>query len=187
MRPCLSSRLSTVLGVLLSGLVLAPGSVGAQSDETALESAFFRAVGAYFDVPVQEVTIISDWNLAPDEVPVVFFLAQQGGVSPDALIGVRRGGRSWMEVARRFGVGPQAFHLPLPENGDLGSLTRAYDEFHRRPARDWAQVPLEDPEVVTLVNLRVLSDEAGVPPLQVLRARETEGSFVAAYFRLISG
>jgi hypothetical protein len=174
------------LGLLFSGLVMAPVPAGAQAREPALQAAFFRAVGEYFDVPAQEVAIISDWNLSPDEVPVVLFLAQQGGVSPDALIGVRRGGRTWMEVAGRFGVGPQAFHLTLPSNGHLGALTRVYNEFHRRPARDWAQIVLEDSDIVTLVNLRVLSDEAGVPPLEVLRTRETEGSFVEAYFRLIS-
>ncbi len=186
MRLCPSPRTSILVGLLLSGLMLFAGVAGAQERENHLRDAFFRAVGEYFSVPIQEVTIISDWNLSPDEVPVVLFLSQQGGVSPDALIGVRRGGRPWLQVAGRFGVGPQAFHLSLPDGGELGSLTRAYSDFRRRSARDWGQVVLDDSDIVTLVNLRVLSEETGVPPLQVLRAREREGSFMAAYIRLIS-
>jgi hypothetical protein len=142
-------------------------------------------VGEYFDIPIQEVTIISEWDLSPDEVPVVLFVSQRGGVSPDALIGVRRGGRPWTDVANRFGVGPSSFHLPFPDTAQLGSLTRAYGEFRGRPARDWAQVRLDDSDIVTLVNLRVLAEATGAPPLQVLRMREEAGSFLAAYFRLI--
>ena len=97
-------------------LALAPGAVTAQEPESGLREAYFRAVGEHFEIPFQEVTIIGEWELTPDEVPVVLFLARRAGVTPDALIGSRRSGRPWREVARRFGVGPHAFHLPLPEN-----------------------------------------------------------------------
>jgi hypothetical protein len=157
----------------------------AQDVDPATREAYFRAVGEYFDVPVQEVTIISEWELSPDEVPVVFFLARRAGVSPDALIGVRRGGRAWAEVAGRFGLGPRAFHIPLPGDADLGSLSRAYGEFRGRPAGEWAQVRLEDMDIVTLVNLRVLGEQTGTPPVRVLRMSEEAGSFLACYPLLI--
>lgn len=159
----------------------------AQSVEPAVRDAYFRAVGEYFDLPLQEVTIISEWDLSPDEVPVVLFLAQRAGVSPDALIGVRRGGRPWQEVARRFGVDGRAFHLPLPVDEDLGALSRAYGEFRGRPPAEWPGIRLEDREIVALVNLRVLSEQTGAPPLRVLRVREERGSFVASYPHLIRG
>ena len=170
--------------VILGSACLAPG-VQAQGVQPATREAYFRAVGEYFEVPLQEVTIISGWELSPDEVPVVFFLAQRAGVSPDALIGVRRGGRPWAEVASRFGLGPRAFHIPLPDDADLGSLSRAYGEFRRRSPGDWAQVRLEDMDIVALVNLRVLASQTGVAPLQVLRMREQAGSFLSCYPLLI--
>jgi hypothetical protein len=132
-------------------------------------------------VPLEEVVVVSDWDLDPDEVPVVLFLSRAAGVSPDALIGLRRGGRLWREVANRLGLGVRSFHLPLPEGEPLGFLARAYGEFRSRPPADWHQIELEDLEIIALVNLRVLSEQVGVTPLQVLRSREESGSFLAAF------
>ena len=179
---------ATFVGLLAPAALLFAGFLSgarAQGADAAVRDAFFRAVGDHFTVPVQEVTIISGWGLSSDEVPVVLFLAQKAGVSPDALIGVRRGGRPWLDVAGRFGLDARAFHLPLPADGDLGTLTRAYGEFRRRPAGEWSLVRLEDLEVITLVNLRVLSEQTGATPLMVLRKWEEAGSFVASYPLLI--
>jgi hypothetical protein len=160
-------------------------AVQAQGGDPAVREAFFRVVGEHFSVPLQEVTIISGWELSPDEVPVVLFLAQRAGVSPDALIGARRGGRPWREVAARFGVDARAFHIPLPGDLDLGPLSRAYGEFQGRPSGEWSKILLEDQEVVGLVNLRVLSDQTGASPEGIIRARVEAGSFLACYPLLI--
>jgi len=163
----------------------APSLSRAQAVDPAVRDAYFRAASDYFHVPMQEVTIISGWGMNPDEVPVVLFLAQRAGVSPDALIGVRRGGRPWMEVASRFGVGASVFHIPLPQDADLGPLTRACGEFSRRPAGEWGQIRLEDLEVVALVNVRVLAEQTESTPVRVLEALGEAGTFVAAYPLLI--
>ena len=86
-----------------------------------------------------------------------------------------------MEVAARFSLGAKVFHISLPEGESLGVLSRAYQEFRTRSVREWDQIQLEDPEVVALVNVRVLSEEVGVPALRVLRSMEEAGSFTAAY------
>jgi len=169
----------------LIGALGAPSLSRAQGVDPAVRDAYFRAASDYFRVPLQEITIISGWGLQPDEVPVVLFLAQRAGVSPDALIGVRRGGRPWLEVASRFGVGASVFHLPMPRDADLGPLTRAYGEFNRRPAGEWGQIRLEDPEVVALVNVRVLAEQTESTPVRVLQARGEAGTFMAAYPLLI--
>jgi hypothetical protein len=181
----ITSRYPRFSGLVFLGAACLATGVQAQGVDSATREAYFRAVGEYFEVPLQEVTIVSGWDLSPDEVPVVFFLAQRAGVSPDALIGVRRGGRPWADVAGRFGLGPRAFHIPFPEDADLGSLARAYGEFRRRSPGEWGQVRLEDIDIVALVNLRVLADQTGVPPLQVLRTRERAGSFLSCYPLLI--
>jgi hypothetical protein len=164
--------------------LFAPGRAYGQDVDPGVRAAYFRALAEHFKVPFGEVAIVGDWDLVADEVPVVLFLSQRAGVSPDVLIGLRRSGRPWREVASRLGLGVGSFHLPLPEDASLGSLTRAYGEFNGRPSRDWNQIDLDDPEIVALVNLRVLSEQAGVPPLQVLRSREAAGSFVAGFARL---
>lgn len=169
--------LAYFLVILASG----PGSVLAQGADQGVREAYFRAVAEHFNVEVQEVGIIGEWELAPDEVPVVLFLAQRAGVSPDALIGLRRGERPWHEVAGRFGIQPRDFHLPLPADAGLGPLADVYEEFNGRSPREWSEILLEDWEVVALVNLRILSQQTGVPPLTVLNGFMEAGSFMAAY------
>ena len=181
MKTCSLSRTHFLLTQLLIMASLVPGQGLAQEVSAGLKDAYFRAVGEHFQLPLQEVTIVGEWELAPEEVPVVLFLADRAGLSPDALIGLRRSGRPWMDIATRFGLGAAAFHLPLPEGEPLGVLARACGEFRSRPAREWTQIQLTDPEIIALVNLRVLAERAGVPPLRVLRAREEAGSFMAAY------
>ena len=177
-----SSILRPLVGLTLTAVIacLAPQETLAQGDPGVRES-YFRALGEHFEVPYQEVKIIGDWDLAPDEVPVVLFLARRAGVSSDALIGLRRTGRSWREVSTRFGLSPRTFHLNLPEGAPLGPLARVFQEFRSRPTDQWGQIELQDSELVALVNIRVLSEAVGVPPLRVLEAWSEAGSFMAAY------
>jgi hypothetical protein len=170
-----------LVGALALFSAAVPPESSAQEVASGIREAYFRAVSEHFQVPLEEVRILADWGLTSDEVPVALFLARRGGVSTDALIGLRRGGRSWPEVAARVGLGARAFHISLPEGESLGLLTRVYGEFRSRAVVEWDQIRLEDPEVIALVNLRVLSEQAEVPALRVLRSREEAGSFTAAY------
>lgn len=180
-----ATRIRSLVGLaLLAGLLVPFPSMG-QDLDPSVQEAYFRAVAEHFEVPMAEVAIIGDWDLDPDEVPVVLFLSRNAGVSPDALIGLRRRGQPWREVAQRFGVGVRAFHIPLPEEGVGGVLTRAYREFRAKPSRDWNQIELEDLEIIALVNLRVISEQVGVSPLRVLQSRDDAGSFAAGFARLL--
>jgi hypothetical protein len=138
-------------------------------------------VGEHFGVSLREVTIIGEWDLSPDEVPVVLFLARRAGVSSDALIGLKRQGMTWMGICGRFGLGAATFHIPLPEGADLGPLTRAHAEFRSRPANRWGEIQLNDAEIVAFVNVQVLSEQVRIPPTRVLDGFRQAGSFVAAY------
>ena len=180
-------RSSPVPGILFlfGSVVLLPATVPShalsQVVGTGIRDAYFGAVAEHFEVPKGEVAIVGDWELDIDEVPVVFFLSRSAGVSPDALIGLRRSGLTWREVAFRFGLGVRSFHISLPEDVPLGSLTRAFGEFRGRPYREWDQIQLDDAEIISLVNLRVLSEQLAVEPLRVLQSREETGSFVSGF------
>ena len=158
-----------------SGQELGPGA----------KQAYYRAVADHFGVPIDEVEVLGEWGLEPDEVPVVLFVSSRAGVSSDALVGMRRSGGGWSSVARRFGLGSRAFYIVLPEDGNLGILSEAYEEFKSKPARDWDAIDLEDSEIVSFVNLKVLSEQAEVPPLMVLRSKEEYGSFIAGFMSLL--
>ncbi len=172
-------------GALILALFWTPADAWTQDLQPGARGAYLRLAAEHFEVTVDEVTVLADWGLETDEVPVVLFFSDKAGVSPDALAGLRRRGLSWGEVAKRFGVGMRTFFLPMPQDASLGVLSRAYGEYRTRPAVEWDQIQLNDAEIVHLVNLRVLAEEVGVHPLQVLESREAAGSFVAGLARLI--
>ncbi len=174
-----------VVAVLVGG--------GAAPDGSSVDSAgapstdpYLEATAAYFGVPLGEVEVLADWGLPVDEVSVVLFLAQRSGVSPDALIALRRGGTPWMQLARRYGLDAGAFHVAMAPDEAGALLGRARERFQEAPQAEWATFDLSDEELVALVNVRVLSRQLGASAGRVLEARESEGSFHSAY-RAIAG
>jgi hypothetical protein len=176
--------IATVAAVVLA-LGLAVGSLAAQAPDREALDAYYRAVGQHFGVSPGEVIVLSEWRLPPDEIPVVLFVADRGGISPDAVVALRRGGTSWPVVARRYALDAGSFHVRI--DGAAGSLGRLYEEYAARPPAQWSSIQLADADVVALVNLRVLSEVLRRPPLAVLQARDRAGSWVAAYRALSSG
>ncbi len=169
--------------VLLLLVVVAP-SLTAQDANT---EAYFRMVGGYFDVPPKEILILSEWRLPADEIPVVLFVARRASIPVDAVVAIRRRGSSWQEISRRFGWGAEAFHVPLLEGSEADLLATAYREYRARPRSQWSGIELSDSEIVILVNVRVLSEHLGLPPVRVLAARARTSNFPSALERLMGG
>jgi hypothetical protein len=163
----------------------APGAHAQAAGGTATE-AYFGAVAEYFVLPRSEVAILGEWSLPAEEIPVVLFLARRGGVSPEAVMALRRSGQGWAALAERYRMGPAQFHVPLPEAAAAGSLEGVYSRFRSLPTSGWREIELTDADIVGLVNLRVLSETLRRPPQDIL-AERAQGSWVAVYARLIGG
>jgi len=170
--------------VLLTLLVVA-GDAGAQDLHIARDG-YFRVVGSYFRIAPSEVAILSDWSLPADEIPVVLFIASRAGVSAEALVALRRAGRSWVELSERYSIGARALYLPLGEGASPGVLTAAYDAFRGTPMDQWPSIRLTDADIVALVNVRVLAEVLGVPAEEVFRHTSRVSSFVELYALLIT-
>ena len=160
-----------------------PSSVMAQGGNDA--RAYLRAVAEYFETPAAEVSILADWNMSPDEIPVALFIATRAGVSPEALVALRSSGQSWTELTRRYQVGAGQLHVPFARPPTSGLLVAAYEQYQGRPPGDWSQVSLSDADIVALVNVRVLSSALGMRPDDVLQRRASAGSFAEVYARVI--
>lgn len=180
----MSTMTRTVAGALALFTCAAAG-LEAQGNARADRAAYFRAVAGFFQMPQNEISILSDWNLPTDEIPVVLFIARRAGVSPDAVMALRRSGRSWSELANRYNVDASALHVPIPETASAGPLREVYERYRELPAADWGRIHLSDQDIVTLVNVRLLSQTLRVPPQEVLAAVGHGGSFVDVYARLI--
>jgi hypothetical protein len=103
------------------------------------------------------------------------------------VLALRRGGRSWAELANRYGVSPARLHVRLPGDADAGVLGRLYGEYRSRPSTAWVSIEIRDAEMINLVNLRFLSSYLGRAPAEVVRALTAAGSPPAAFARLRGG
>jgi hypothetical protein len=170
--------LTLALGMALS---MPDGALRAQGSGPYLE-----AVAEHFGVSPDEVRILSGWGVQPDEIPVVLTIAAAAGVSTDAVLALRRSGRSWGDLATRYSFSAARLYVPLPEGRPLGALERIYGEYRSRPSTAWAGIDVQDTEMVGLVNLRFLAEFLGQPPAAVLDAWVRTGSGVAAFAALRS-
>jgi len=168
-------------GALLA--LLAMGAGVGQVDSG--RQAYFRAVAEFFSMTPAEVSILGEWRLPPEEVPVVLFVARRAGVSPDALVALRRSGWGWAGLVERYHLDATHFHVPLAAGAPAGRLSTAYERFEGTPANRWADVMLEDDEVVDLVNLRVVAQTLQMSPAAVLAESADGSSWVELYGRLI--
>jgi hypothetical protein len=172
------AQLSRLLLVLLT--VACATEASAAQDST--QRAYYRAVAGFFQVPEGEVAILGHGGEVPaEEIPVVLFMARRGGVSAEAVVALRGSGRTWPELAQRFGVGANALHVPLNDPSASGALVPVYERFASTPVDQWSTIRLESSDIVALVNVRVLSQALGVEPDQVARRTGTAPTFVELY------
>ena len=167
-------RLCLVAALLCTAI---PSGVRGQDAATRM---YLLAAGCHYRVPASEVEVLARWSIPPEEIPVGLFLASRAGVSPEVIFSLRRTRNSWADLAGRYGLGAAAFHVPL-NGASAGELSRAYAEFDARSPREWDEVQLSDGEIVTLVNLRFLTESLGIPASRVLDARAGGGSWPAVF------
>ena len=153
-------------------------------ESTAAKADYLSAVASFFSLPSNEVSILSEWEIPADEIPVVLFVARRSGVSPEALVALRQAGRSWSELTARYGVGSSALHVPVPDDAHAGALERVYNGYRSTPVARWGNIRLSHDEVVDMVNVRLISQSLGLPAARVIGETETGTSHVDLYARL---
>lgn len=168
-------------------LTFAVRGLAAQEDQGADRAAYFRAVAEFYHMPQNEISILGDWDLPPDQIPVVLFIARRAGVSPEAVLALRRSGESWVGLCRRYKVDAAQLHLPLADGAPAGPLEKVYARYRAVPPDRWGEIQLTDRDILMLVNVRVLAQTLKMSPAKVLSAAEGDGSFVNVYATLIHG
>lgn len=166
-------------------LCSAATSTTALAQQPDNQAVYFRAVADFFKLSPTEVSILADWELPADEIPVVLFVAHHAGVSPEALVALRSSGKSWTDLSRRYQVDASAFYVPLPDTADAGILAAAYGRYRALPAARWGEVTLSDRDIVALVNVRILAQTLRRAPEDVIRACRDGRSFVDVFASLL--
>lgn len=169
---------------LMGALPLSAAAQRRVPNRMALD-AYHATVGRAFSVSSDEVGILAEWPLRPDEIVVVLFVARSAGVSPDAVASLRSSGRLWANILRSYSVGAGALRISFPIGTTMGPLDETYRTFTETPRSSWASIELSDRTVIALVNIRTLARQLGVTVGRVLGAWGGEGDFVSVHQLLI--
>lgn len=145
--------------------------------------SFYLAVGDHYRVaPRAVVDLRSRYRLLDEELPVVYFLAARAHVGPQAIINLRLGKRSWLDIAVHFGLSPEIFFVPVHMERIGPPYGNAYGYYRKRGfAGDWRGIVLADREVVDLVNLRFMSEYHGLAPDEIIVLRGRHRSFIGIH------
>ncbi len=153
-------------------------NVGVSIGEEGLRG-FYLAVGEYYRVPQREVVIVKERRIPPEEIPVVFFIAQKARISPAVVIDLRLRGKSWWDISIHYGLGPEIYYVPIPAHVKVGPpYGKAYGYYKTRPKEKWRTIVLNDADVVNLVNLKFVSEHYRRPPDEVIQLRSRGKDFL---------
>jgi hypothetical protein len=146
---------------------------------------FHVAISNYYRVPEREVIVIRERHIRDEELPVVLFIAQRAAVAPATIVDLRLRGLSWWDISVRYGLGPEAYYVPVavvpgPPYG------RAHGHY-KKPRTQWHTIVLSDDEIVHLVQVRFLSDYYRVAPERVIEVRGSGRDVVAVHHAVSRG
>jgi hypothetical protein len=145
--------------------LLAQVQAGAVFSGDGLRSFYF-AVGNYYHVPEREVAVVYERAIPPEEVPVVFYVAQRVRVEATVIADLRRRGVSWADIAIRYHQTPDIYYF---RGGPPYGKAYGY----------WKKHPPRDVEVIDAVNVHFLSEYHHVGPDVVWTERSKKGGYVA--------
>lgn len=170
-------------GWLVLGLILAVQAAAQTRLEAGIRlgpdgiRGFHLAIGEYFKVPPPEIVVVQKRRIADEELPVVYFLAQQARIAPAAIVDLRLAGKSWMDIVIHYRLAPDIFQVPVAKV-DGPPYGRAYGYWKKRGGQPPGKLILKDSEIVDLVNLRFLTDYHRCAPEEVIAQRSRGASFV---------
>lgn len=176
----MKSVLTLIIALLLPsfypGNAFAQLEIGLSADKDGIRE-FHLAIGEHYKAPEKEIVVIRERGISSDEIPVVFFIARRAKVTPETIINLRLGGKSWMNISLAFGLTAEAFYVESEK--DYGPpYGKAYGHFKNKPRKEWNTIRLPDGDIVNFVNLRFISDHYGYSTDEIIKMRSAGEKFV---------
>ncbi len=167
---------AVLFAVLAGASARADVNLGLSADEDGLRE-FHMAVGDFYSVPEKEVVVIRERQVPDEEMPVIFYLAKKAKVAPGAIVDLRLGGKSWMDITYYYGMGADIYYVEAaaPSGPPYG---RALGYYKEKPKSQWKYIKLGDDDVVNLVNLKFISGHYGCSPGEVIKMRSDGKKFI---------
>src|SRR3972149_7667504 len=139
---------------------------------------FYNIVGDWCGRRQDQVVVVVQPRIAPEEMPVVLLIAQRAHVEPQVVITLRLGGKSWLDITLQYKLSPEIFYVPMKQPPSGPPYGHAYGYYKNKDKQDWNKVQLKDDEIVNLVNLKVISEHYGYAPEDVMKMRSSGQNFV---------
>ena len=170
-----------VMALALGGVIAAKGAEAQTAYSVSASIGNFHvAVSNYYHVPEREVIVVRERRIPEDELPVVFFIAQRANVPVARIVDMRLRGDSWWDISVRFGMGADAYYVPVTVVRSGPPYGRAYGHY-KKPKKQWNTIALTDADVVNLVQLRFISDHYHIAPDRVIEMRERNVDFISIH------
>ena len=157
--------------------VLAATEAAPSADAPAVDSRelYRQGIAEYFKVPRADVQALTG-RVLDLEIPIVFFLAREGQTDVATVMRWHDQKTSWAEIGTRYGVNAEHYHVPLRYVGP--PFGHAYGYYKKLPREQWRGIPLNEEDILNLVNLRVLTERYGVTADTVVARRGQGQNFL---------
>lgn len=147
-------RIASTAFLMLALLALSVGQTIAAEDQWL--DGYLEAVSGYFDISLENVQAALDNNIAAEELPVLFFVANQSDADPAELSGLRNEGQAWQQIASGQGLMAGDFYVHYTDRIEGAAFQTTYAKFEGLTRDEFDKVQLNDTDIVNLVNLKFL-------------------------------
>lgn len=145
-------RTNTLL--IITFLVMLVSQVAVAEDDHQAE--YLNAIADYYEVSLDAVQTAYEAGILADELPVLFFIAEQSNASPVSLTASRNSGQSWSKIGAGQDVTSGDFYVHSTDRIRSSAYRGIYSKFSDLKRSEFAQVKLTDTEIINLANLRFL-------------------------------
>ena len=163
MRRLLSSTLLITIMLLMTA-----GTLWSADNVDNVDIEYLMKVGDYFDVSYEDVDRIASSDIAIEEVPTVFFMAQLSKMSPKEVLAVRENVPKWSDFMKIHDIHPSAvlidiYRYDTPECKAIGL------KVNNRPL---SEVVFDDQDVIIMVNYRIIAETSNIEYSEIVKKRD---------------
>lgn len=154
--------------------------------ETDHLTEYQNAVGNYYEVPLADIQTAIEAGITDEELPVLFDIAQQAGVSSATIVTVRSGGASWQKIAETHKLNAGDFYVSYRDLVRGSAFNRTFGKFSGLNRSQRCEVKLDDADYVNLANLKFLYRHYNYSQSLIVNWHGETNSFVNVNHRVYS-
>lgn len=139
---------------------------------------FYFSLSDYYKLPEERIIILKKrypfiWE---DELPIIFLIVREAGISPDVVIELRKKGYSWYDILIRFRLSPEVVFKRYIVYGPPFGKAWGY---HKKRKYIW-----RDDDIIISSNVKFLSEYYQEPPEIIFKYKEKYPKFTDVHYEI---